>query len=219
MKPPRAPTWTRLPVGSRSAPTPHPGRRRSHTGRPQRSASSSILRSHVLPTFGPRPIATIRTSEVQAWVAGLELAPSTVAVVYGKVAAIFRAAEDDRVIARSPCTRRVRSPVRDGAEVVPMAPGQVRAMADARGDRYRALVVTLAGTGLRAGEALGLTVDRCDFLRRTIRVDRQLVTVANVPPGSAPVKTAASVRTIPVPQAVLDEIARHLERYSPARGV
>jgi len=175
----------------------------------------SILRIHVLPAFGARPSGTIRTSEVQAWIAGLELAPSTVAVVYGKLAAIFRAAEDDRVIARSPCTRRVRLPRQDGAEVMPIAPGQVRAMVDAVGDRYRALVVTLAGSGLRSGEVLGLTVDRCDFLRRTIRVDRQLVTVANEAPRLAPAKTTASVRTIPVPQAVLDEIARHLERYSP----
>ena len=58
---------------------------------------------------------------------------------------------------------------------------QVRAMVEAVGDRYRALVVLLAGSALRPGEALGLTVDRVDFLRRTIRVDRQLVTVAGAP--------------------------------------
>ena len=44
-----------------------------------------ILRVHVFPTWEHRQIATIRPSEVQAWVAGLQLAPSTVKVVYGKV--------------------------------------------------------------------------------------------------------------------------------------
>ncbi|WP_307824937.1 tyrosine-type recombinase/integrase [Geodermatophilus bullaregiensis] len=34
----------------------------------------------------------------------------------------------------------------------------------ARSERYRALVTLAAGTGLRQGEALGLTVDRIDFL-------------------------------------------------------
>ena len=43
-----------------------------------------ILRNHIIPTFGVRPIAAIRTSEVQAWVSGLELAPLTVRVVYGE---------------------------------------------------------------------------------------------------------------------------------------
>jgi integrase len=170
---------------------------------------------HVLPTFENRPIAAVRTSEVQAWVSGLELAPSTVEVAYGKLAAIFRAAVEDRVIARSPCTRSIRLPRTEGDEVLPMPPEQVAAMVGAVGDRYRALVVLLAGTGLRPGEALGLTVDRVNFLRRTIRVDRQLVTLANETPKLGPVKTPSSVRTVPAPQSVLDELARHLERYSP----
>ncbi len=186
---------------------------------PHRAATAasveSILRVHALPVFGARPIATIRTSEVQAWVSGLKLAPSTVAVVYGKVAAIFRAAVEDRIIPRSPCTRRVRLPRGEGAEVVPMAPEQVRAMVDAVSDHYRALLIVLVGTGLRPGEALGLTVDRVEFLRRTIRVDRQLVTMSNAAPFLGPCKTTASVRTIPVPDVVLDELARHLERYAP----
>jgi integrase len=187
----------------------------------------SILRRHVLPTFGGRQLSAIRTSDVQAWVSSLVvdvvgssgeverrgLAPSTVVTVYGKVAAIFRAAVEDRLIARSPCTRRVRLPRQDGAEVVPMEPEQVRAMVEAVGARYRALVVLLAGTGLRPGEALGLTVDRVDFLRRTIRVDRQLITMAGEAPRFGPCKTAASVRTVPAPDAVLAELARHLEQF------
>lgn len=35
----------------------------------------------------------------------------------------------------------------------------------------------MASTGLRLNECLGLTVDRVDFIRKTIRVDRQLVGV------------------------------------------
>ncbi len=41
----------------------------------------SIMRVHAYPTFGARRLASIRTSEVQAWLSGLELPPSTVAVV------------------------------------------------------------------------------------------------------------------------------------------
>jgi integrase len=173
----------------------------------------SILKKHIIPAFGHRPIAQIRTSEVQAWVAGLDLAPSTTVVVYGKLAAIFAAAVEDRLIARTPCSRRIRLPRPDGAEVVPMSPLQVRTMAEAVNGRYRALVILLAGSGMRPGEALGLTVDRVEFLKRSIRIDQQLVTVAGSPPRLAPVKTPSSVRTIPVPQSVLDELAMHLETY------
>jgi integrase len=176
---------------------------------------ATLLRVHILPTFGDRQLASIRTSEVQAWIAGLELAPSTVETVYGKLRAIFAAAVEDRLIGRTPCSRSVKLPRAAGAEVVPMAPAQVRAMVEAVGDRYSALLVLLAGSGLRPGEGLGLTVDRVDFLRRTIRVDRQLVTISGQPARLGPPKTPQSVRTIPVPNAVIDELARHLEQCSP----
>jgi integrase len=43
---------------------------------------------------------------------------------------------------------------------LPLAQEQVRAMIEAVGDRYRALIVLLVGSGVRPGEALGLTKDR-----------------------------------------------------------
>ena len=82
-------------------------------------------------------------------------------------------------------------------------------------DRYKALVVLAAGTGLRQGECFGLTVDRVNFLRRTITVDRQLILPASGPPQFGPPKTAASVRTVPLPKIVAESLATNLER-SPA---
>ncbi len=66
-------------------------------------------------------------------------------------------------------------PKRNDAEVVPLTVNEVEAMAAAVPERYRALIVLAAGMGLRQGECFGLTVDRVDFLRRQVRVDRQLV--------------------------------------------
>jgi len=91
---------------------------------------------------------------------------------------------------------------------------KVHALADAIGPRWRALVLGAAGLGLRQGEACGLTVDRVDFLRRTVRIDRQLVTgregVAFGPP-----KTPASDRTIALPSTVAEVLAAHLAAYGP----
>ena len=172
-----------------------------------------IFRKHITPTFGARRMSTIRTSEIQAWVSGLDLAPSTVSVVYGKLSAVFRAAVEDRLLAHSPCTRSMKLPRPAGARVVPMSPEQVAAMTDAVGDRYRALLVLLAGTGMRGGEALGLTEDRVDFLRRQIVINRQLVTNVGSLPTFGLCKTESSVRTIPAPDLVLAELARHFEKY------
>jgi len=203
---------------------------------PHRATTSesieAILRRHILPTFEARPISSIRTSEVQAWVVSLgtpthneegeivksALSPTTIALVYGKLAGIMRSAVDDQRIVRTPCTRGVKLPRQDGAEVVLMSPEQVVAIADAVPARYRALVVLIAGTGARPGEALGLTVDRVDWLRRRIRIDRQLITVAKSVPTFGPTKTASSVRTVAAPQVVLDELSQHIAHHGAGPG-
>ena len=50
-------------------------------------------------------------------------------------------------------------------------------LADGIEDRYRPLVILGAGAGLRIGEALGLTRGKVDFLRRSLSVTQQAVTV------------------------------------------
>jgi integrase len=169
------------------------------------------FRRHVLPRFGARPLVSIRPSEVQVWVRELTdiLAPATVALVYRYFASVMRAAVTDRLIAASPCVG-VKLPKVERARVVPLATAQVTALADAMPERYSALVVLGAGTGLRQGEAFGLTVDRVDFLRRTLTVDRQLVLLPGGPPRLAAPKTEASRRTVPLPQVVVDTLAAHL---------
>ncbi len=71
------------------------------------------------------------------------------------------------------------------------------------------------GRSYRQGEAFGLTVDRLNFLRRALTVDRQLVLLPGREPYLAPPKTAASVRTVPLPRVVVDSLAGHLAEYPP----
>lgn len=55
-----------------------------------------------------------------------------------------------------------------------------------------------------------MTLDRIDFLRRTLRVDRQLVGSHQGRPVFGPPMTAANVRTIPLPQVVVEALAEHI---------
>ena len=172
------------------------------------------LRNHALPFFDDRPIASIRPSELQAWVRSRTevLTPATVEVVYRIFAAILNTAVDDRLLARSPASG-IRLPRPSRHEVQPPTVEEVKALIDAMPERYRALVVVAAGTGLRQGECFGLTVDRVDFLRRTVTVDHQLILPATGPPQFGPPKTTASVRTVPLPKVVGESLAAHLERH------
>ena len=180
--------------------------------------AETYLRVHAYPFLGNRPLGAVRRSEIQAWVKHRSdvLAPGSVEVVYRWVATIFKAAVGDRLIAASPC-ERIALPKRAPNEVVPLEIGAVERLAAAVNERFRALIVFAAGTGLRQGECFGVTVDRIDFLRRQVRVDRQLVSAVGGVPVFGPPKSQAGFRTVPLPQVVVDALAAHLARFRPGR--
>jgi integrase len=168
----------------------------------------NALRLHLRPALGDRRMSSVRRSDVQGFVKLLEgkgLSAGSVRNVYRVAAQVFAAAVEDRVIASSPC-RRVPLPKDDKGEIAPLTVAQVSAVVSAAEARYRAAVVTLAGSGLRIGELLGLAVSDVDFLRRTIRVERQRMQSGRLDA----VKSRTSRRTVPVGQVVIDGLAAHL---------
>lgn len=177
------------------------------------------FRNHLYPVLGDRPLDTVRTSDVEALVKRLSLclAPATTVVVMRYVSAVFKAAVRDRRLAVNPCAG-VRLPRVTKSKIVPMTPEQVEAIRAAVPERYAALIVFAAGTGLRQGELFGLTVDRIDFLRRTVTVDRQLVGLSGREPVFGPPKTDSGFRTVPLPRVVLDALAEHMHLW-PSTGL
>lgn len=175
------------------------------------------LRLHVYPVLGRQTMAQVRPGHVQAWVKGLDLAPSTVRVAYSYLVALFGAAVRDRVIALSPCVGVSLPALPDVEHLIP-TPAQVHAVAAGMGRRYRATVYVGAGCGLRNGEVIGLELEHVDFLRRVIHVEQQLVVQSGGVPYIGPVKTKTSRRTVELPQGVADALAEHLARH-PVRPV
>lgn len=177
------------------------------------AAVRSRLKTHAFPTLGPKPLAGIRPSTVQAWVSGIQRAPATVRVVLTHVSSIFSAAVDDGLIARNPCSARsVKAPRLAGEKVQPFTAEQVHRLVDAiPGDRYRAIPVVAAGCGLRQGEVLGLQRGDCDFLGRWLHVRRQLKQATGGPKFALP--KGQKVRKVPLPQWVAEALAEHLRLF------
>lgn len=193
--------------------------RRAQVHRPTSAEKvESILRLHAYPVLGNLELRAVLPSHVQAWVKGLstKLAPSTIAVVHGVVAGVFKAAVADRRIASSPC-QGTKLPEDHRETIVPLSVDQVRALEDVMPARYRALVTLAAATGMRQGEAFGLTVDRTGIAppsaRPTLKVDRQLVLVNGRDPYLGPPKRRASRRDLPLPRVAADAIAAHLAAF------
>ena len=168
------------------------------------------LRLHILPLLGDRPIASVRPSDIQGLVKGLsvKLAASTVRVTYSTVRGLFKSALEDRVIASPPCVR-VKLPSTVTKSLVIPAVETVHAITEHLPARWGAVVYVAAGLGLRPGEVFGLRVSDVDFLRRSVRVERQLDDFSQC----VPLKTESSYRTVPLPDVVALELSRHLAEH------
>ncbi|MCL2395739.1 MAG: site-specific integrase [Acidimicrobiaceae bacterium] len=177
-----------------------------------------ILERHIYPVLGPRPLASVRPTDVQSLVTALSssFAPFTVSAIYRVLRSVYRLAVRDRLVATNPCVE-IDLPKVVPRLVVPLTLEQVEAIAQAIGLRYRPLVILGAGAGLRVGEALGMPLSGVDFARRELRVTQQVVTVRRVT-SLGPPKSAASFRTIPLADTVAEELAEHLQRYPVAPG-
>jgi integrase len=174
------------------------------------------FRLHLYPTLGHRPLREIRPSEVRAAMKKMEstLGESSIKVAYRYASSVFKSAVLDRFIPVSPCTG-LRVPKQRPIRHIPISTTTVQSLADAVPAHLNALIVLAAGTGMRQGEVFGLTVDRVDFLRRKIHVNRQLIKLKGEPPKFGPLKTESSLRTLPMPQVVADALAHHLAHYPP----
>lgn len=172
------------------------------------------LRRHVYPTFGDRPISSIRPSEIQAWVKDRAaiLAHNSLRTTYAYLVTVFRTALHDGILRVNPC-EGVKLPEARRPEIVPLHPDAVRVLVDAAPARYRALILFAASSGLRQGEVLGLEVEHVDFLRRTVRVAQQLVGPDDGEPFLGEPKTHESYRTVPLAKSAVDALAAHLKTH------
>ncbi|WP_120339237.1 tyrosine-type recombinase/integrase [Cryobacterium soli] len=172
----------------------------------------------MLPTWGRVAIGDIRHTAVQAWVSSLTAGTgeaagkvaTTVLRAYGVLAAILDAAVKDRRLHSNPA-RGVALPRKTGKARVYLSHDQVQLLADNAG-RHATLVLTLAYTGLRWGEATGLRLKHLDALRRRVRVQENAVNVG----GHVIVGTPKSheARSVPYPEFLTNPLALQCEGKS-----
>ena len=168
----------------------------------------SAWRVHVSGKWGPRDVGGIRHSEVQAWVSSLAKMSSATTVLraYGVLAAILDAAVKDRRVTRN-VARDVTLPRKRSKGKTYLSHPQVQLLADA--SRYPLIVLFLAYTGLRWGEATGLRVKHVDTLRRRLSVEENAVMVGSFIEVGTP-KTHET-RSVPYPEFLTPAIEQAIE--------
>jgi hypothetical protein len=89
---------------------------RQHLAQATKDQDNLLLSTRILPRFGNRAVASLRQSEIAAWLSELDLAPSTKAKCLQKLAAILRLAVDDGAMKANPADRVSRPKVRTQRE-------------------------------------------------------------------------------------------------------
>jgi integrase len=169
-------------------------------------------RLHIKPFLGSKQLRDITPQVVRGWRTRLResgCGEPTVAKAYRLLRAVLNTAVDDGLISRNPCrirgADRTKTPERPVATVL-----QVYALADAVGARFRALILLAAVSGLRWAELVGLRRGDLDLASSAIRVPRRVAELRDGAMDEGPTKTAAGLRTVALPEVVVDELQDHL---------
>ncbi|MDH3397894.1 MAG: site-specific integrase [Acidimicrobiia bacterium] len=177
--------------------------------------------ARVEPWIGDIPLSRITPEQLRRMMADLTAAgyaPETVARTMRWVKLTLNQAIRDRRILLSPGDG-VRLPKPRRAEMRLLDATQVEQLAAALPERYGSLAIVAAYTGLRWGELAGLKVASIDMSRHRLAVRSALIEASGEPPVLGSPKSAASERTITLPQVVVGVLARHLDEHPPHDGM
>lgn len=174
------------------------------------------FRLHVMPHLGSRNLADIQPSTIQGWLRTLTgLSGNYQKVMYANVSSVFTAAVDDGLIPKNPCKApSVRRPKSDPRKLKPWTREQAMAVRDHLPDQFKLVVDLGIGLGLRQGEIFGLSLDDIDLNTGEIEIKRQVKLLGSnrqlfgLPKGR-------KIRTVPLPDRVLELINDHVTRYPP----
>ena len=173
--------------------------------------AESRLRLHAYPVIGHLRLGQVTRGQVQDLVAGSTLAPSSLAVLYTYIRAVFASAVEDRLVPVSPC-RKIRLPAVPARAEAPLTSAEVAAIAAGVPARLEAMVWVAAGSGLRPGELRALTVDRVSG--GVLVVDRQLTDATRAGRVAwGPLKGNAPPRSVPLAPVTAGWLEGHLGRF------
>ncbi|MGO8849853.1 tyrosine-type recombinase/integrase [Mycobacterium sp.] len=164
-----------------------------------------IARKHLCRILGDVSLSKLRKSHVDALVVTLRregLADTSVRLAYTVLRAVLADAESDKLIADNAAARAGRPGIARREARHLSAADVVKVLNAAAGERYRNVLVLIATTGLRRGEALALSWDHVNLKGGALKV----VATANIVDGQLDIsepKSDRSRRAIPLSPAVV----------------
>jgi len=190
-------------------------RQRGHLKPSGYGPMETAWRLRIQPRWGHVALGDIRPTAVQQWISDLgrgapdaePVGASVMKRTHHVLSGILADAVRDNLIARNPAAG-VKLPRPTRKRPVYLTHQQVAALAAASGE-YEGLVLLLAYTGLRWGEAVGLRIGDLDMLRRRASISENAVQSGSQIFVGTP--KAHKQRTVPLPEFLLTYLARQCE--------
>lgn len=186
--------------------------------RPLAASTASLYRLqwrlHIDPALGDRRINSIEPGDVRRFIAQMEadgVGLSMIDSTFRLLRSMLSLAVRDRRISLNPASG-IQPPRAVPKEMRFLNASEVNAIADCIAPRYRALVLTLAYTGVRIGEAAALRVRRVDLLHRRIEVLEAAAEVDGMR-FVGETKTRQK-RSVAIPAFLSDILAEHIALYA-----
>lgn len=138
----------------------------------------NILKNHVLPHFGDMPVNRVTRKVIRYFLLGQRqkgLAKSTVIHHKNCISGVLMLAVEDELLRTNPALQlgRLWKPEPAGKKVFPFEPNELVRLLQAfetYNPWYHPLVLTLARTGMRFGEAAGLQWEDVDLENRVLHI-------------------------------------------------
>jgi len=165
------------------------------------------FRLHILPTFKKKHLGAITPSDIQDWVSGLELSPASAQKCYRYLRACLNQAVKLDLLQVNPC-KSIILPRVDRPELDFLKPEEVALVLENMSEPEATLIETLAYSGLRLGEGLGLAWRHIDFKNHALIVTRSW----NVHNGMSEPKSSSSRRAVPLLPVLESSLREHFQR-------
>jgi integrase len=177
---------------------------------------TELLRCHVVPALGSRPLQQIQASEIDNLYVALErrLSTRTVHHIHTVLGACLKAAMRKGLLTSSPVARaEAPSPAESDRGTV-LDAEQLRTLVDGyRGSVLFPIVAVAAFTGARRNEVLGLRWSDLDVANKTLRIERAVELTEKYGLALKEPKTARGKRTIAIDDDLLALLVAEREKH------
>jgi integrase len=174
----------------------------------------AVLRTHILPDFGTRAVASLTPADVRALVSTVNAkrTSATVRKAHRVLSLVLGLAVQDHKVSRN-VAEKVNLPRATSRKRQYLTHGEVAALVQDLDRRDALIILVLAYCGLRWGEMAALKVGGLDLMRRRLSVDASVTEVKGRLIWGLPKDYER--RSVPFPRFLVDPLVIHCAGRSP----